>query len=55
MWAGNGSGIRFPDDSGMAIGGPDSGIQLLVLQVIKETRGAMLCTLSKMLVAPLPI
>ncbi len=33
MWSGNGSGIRFPEDSGFRIGGKDSPIQMLVLQV----------------------
>jgi hypothetical protein len=33
MWSRNGTGIKYPPDSGMPIGGSSSGITLLVLQV----------------------
>ena len=33
MWSRNGTGIKYPKDSGMPIGGSSSGINLRVLQV----------------------
>ena len=40
MWSLNGSSVNFPQDSAITVGGPNSPIQLLVLQVhyIENTR-----------------